>query len=108
MLGGRFAWHGIHTSTHIKAKGHVMKKSFRYLIIGLLGCSNPGLFNASADLEVSAAVQIRATAEFHEPLSPHGVWVEVGPYGRCWHPAHVAASRRAPCYGQGGWAAFGR
>ncbi len=80
-----------------------MKKSLRYLMIGLLGCSSPGLFNASADLEVSAAVHIRAPAEFYEPLSPHGVWVELGHYGRCWRPARLAVSWRPYCYGHWVW-----
>ena len=78
-----------------------MKKSLRCLIIGLLGCSSFGLFNASADLEVSTTVKIRATTEFHAPLSPHGVWVEAKTHGRCWRPARVAVSWRP--YSSGSW-----
>jgi len=80
-----------------------MKRSLRYLMIGLVGCLDPEPFNASADLEVSAAVQIHAATEFHAPLAPHGVWVDVGPYGRCWRPAHVAVSWRPYCYGHWVW-----
>jgi hypothetical protein len=54
-------------------------------------------------LEVSAAVQINATADFYEPLTPNGVWVEVGGYGRCWHPAGVAVSWRPYCDGIWVW-----
>ncbi|HTL58939.1 MAG TPA: hypothetical protein VL361_24845, partial [Candidatus Limnocylindrales bacterium] len=55
------------------------------LLLLLVGFSG-GLFPALADLEVSASVQIHAKAEFEAPLGAHGTWVEVGSYGRCWHP----------------------
>jgi len=60
-----------------------------------------GVFNCAADLEVSAGVQIHAQAEFYEPLASHGTWVEVGSYGRCWRPGHVAVEWRP--YGYGSW-----
>ncbi len=57
--------------------------------------------SASADLEVSASVQIHARADFEAPLTVHGTWVAVGSYGRCWRPAHVAVEWRP--YGCGEW-----
>ncbi len=56
---------------------------------------------ALADLEVGVSVQIHAKAEFEAPLAAHGAWVEVGSYGRCWRPAHVAVGWRP--YGAGEW-----
>src|SRR2546426_7680508 len=44
-------------------------------------------------LEVSAAVQIHARADFYAPLETHGAWIEVGSYGRCWRPTSVAVER---------------
>lgn len=58
---------------------------------------------ARADLEVSASVQIHAKADFEPGLAAHGTWVEVGHYGRCWRPAHVAASWRPYCAGEWVW-----
>ena len=64
---------------------------------------NPSLFRASAELEVSAGVSIHATTEFYEPLAPCGTWVEVGSYGRCWHPAGVVVGWRPYCNGYWEW-----
>jgi len=67
-----------------------------------------GASRAFADLEVSANVQIHATAEFEAPLAAHGTWVEVGSYGRCWHPAGVALGWRPYCTGEWVWTAYKR
>jgi len=69
-------------------------------IIVVLWC---GASRAVADLEVSASVQIHATAEFEAPLAAHGSWVEVGSYGRCWHPAGVVVEWRPYCTGEWVW-----
>src|ERR1044071_3372303 len=58
---------------------------------------------ARAELEVGASVQIHAKAEFEAPLAPHGTWVEVGSYGRCWRPAHVGVEWRPYCSGEWVW-----
>ena len=62
-----------------------------------------GVLKAHADLEVSAAISINATADFHVPLEPHGVWIEVGSHGRCWRPAGIAVGWRPYCYGRWVW-----
>ncbi len=58
-------------------------------------------FPAAADLEVTTSVQIHAKADIEAPLAAHGAWVEVGSYGRCWRPAHMAVGWRP--YGHGQW-----
>ena len=73
------------------------------LAIGVLGTMNFGLFNAAADLEVSASVAIHARTDFHAPLAAHGVWLEVGSYGRCWRPASIAVGWRPYAYGHWVW-----
>ena len=80
-----------------------MKTLKNSVAIGLVGSLSLGVFNASADLEVSASVQISATAEFHAPLATHGAWIEVGSYGRCWRPASVAVGWRPYCDGHWVW-----
>ena len=52
-----------------------------------------------AATEFSASVQINSSADFYQPLAPMGTWVEVGTYGRCWHPAHVDVEWRPYCEG---------
>jgi len=84
-------------------KGLIMKMLLNALVIGLVGGFSLGAFRASADLEVSAAVQIHANADFDAPLAPHGAWIEVGSYGRCWRPAGVAVDWRPYCYGHWVW-----
>ncbi len=56
-----------------------------------------------ADLEVSGGVRIQATAAVYAPLAAEGTWVEVGGYGRCWHPTGVAVEWRPYCYGHWVW-----
>ena len=80
-----------------------MKSLARILCIGALGAATICPFRAAADLEVSGAVSIRATADFHAPLAAHGAWIEVGSYGRCWRPASVAVEWRPYCYGHWVW-----
>ena len=80
-----------------------MKIRLIVIAVGLTGSLCLGLFRASADMEVSAGVSIHSTAEFYDPLTAHGTWVEVGSYGRCWHPAGVAAGWRPYCDGYWEW-----
>jgi len=47
----------------------------------------------------SPVVVIQAETDFYEPLSPHGEWVVVGSYGRCWRPTRVEAGWRPYCDG---------
>lgn len=58
---------------------------------------------AQAMLEVSASVNIQAKADFYGPLSARGTWVEVGTYGRCWHPTGVVVGWRPYCDGYWVW-----
>ena len=80
-----------------------MKKNGNVFAIALVGSLGLAVLNARADLEVSAAVSIHAEGDFYAPLAAQGEWVEVGPYGRCWHPAHVAVEWRPYCAGYWEW-----
>ena len=80
-----------------------MKMILNRFVIGLVSSLSLGALSASANLEVSAAVQIHANADFEAPLAPQGAWIEVGSYGRCWRPAGVAVDWRPYCYGHWVW-----
>src|ERR1044071_9393400 len=71
--------------------------------IALTGSLALSALNVLADLEVAADIHISAATDFYEPLSANGAWVEVGTYGRCWHPAHVAGDWRPYCDGTWVW-----
>ncbi len=75
----------------------------KVLALALAGGVGLGAFNAPANLEVSAAVQINAAADFYDPLAPSGTWVEVDDFGRCWHPSGVAVDWRPYCDGTWVW-----
>jgi hypothetical protein len=51
--------------------------------------------------EESPVVVIQTENDFYEPLIPHGEWVMVGSYGRCWRPTRVEAGWRP--YADGHW-----
>lgn len=72
-------------------------------LLGLMAVVSGITAPALAELEVSASVQIHARAESEAPLSAHGKWVEVGSYGRCWHPAGVVVGWRPYCTGEWVW-----
>ena len=56
---------------------------------------------AMPDINVTAAVEIHDRADFYQPLSSLGRWLEVGQLGRCWHPAGIGATWRP--FGNGEW-----
>ncbi len=80
-----------------------MKALRATMAIGLAATLMLGTWQAWAEFEVSAGVQINATTDFVAPLASLGVWTEVGSYGRCWRPAHVAAGWRPYCDGHWVW-----
>jgi len=82
-----------------------MKKRTNLLALGIAAWSflSPGSLPAWADLEVSASVQIHASADFYTPLSSCGSWVDVRTYGRCWRPAGVVMGWRPYCDGNWVW-----
>ncbi len=49
----------------------------------------------------SSVVVIQAESDFYEPLAPHGEWVVVESYGRCWRPTRVEVGWRP--YADGYW-----
>jgi hypothetical protein len=66
-----------------------MKTSRLVFFAGLLGSLSLGAMRTDAYHEVSASIEIRAEADFYQPLGDYGTWVEVAPYGRCWHPVAI-------------------
>src|SRR5439155_21113565 len=84
-----------------RRKGSYMKKRLVILLLGVATSLIAWPIAAKADIAFSAGLEIRSPADFYEPLTPYGGWVEVRSYGRCWHPARVAAGWRP--YGIGHW-----
>jgi len=80
-----------------------MKTPLSLRLLGSLACLGLTLSNATAELEVSASVQIHTKTEFEAPLCAHGTWVEVGPHGRCWRPAGLSLEWRPYCAGEWVW-----
>jgi hypothetical protein len=68
----------------------------------LAGISGLVVSRVSAKYEVSAGISIQSTADFYQPLSASGQWVQIGGYGQCWHPA-VTLEWRPYCNGYWEW-----
>jgi len=64
----------------------------------ILGALGP---QARGDVSVSFGFRIHAVADFYDPLSSLGAWVDIGPYGRCWHPNDIGPDWRP--YTDGAW-----
>jgi hypothetical protein len=84
-----------------------MKAVKHCLVLGLIGFLFLATPRAFARLEVHGSVTISAAADFHIPLAPHGAWVEVDTYGRCWRPAGIAVTWRPYCHGEWVWTDHG-
>jgi len=80
-----------------------MRTTLKQIMIMVAAMASLSACTAHAELEVSAAFSIHAATDFYAPLASCGAWVEVAPYGRCWHPARVAAGWRPYCYGHWVW-----
>lgn len=80
-----------------------MKALVKIIGMGLIGSLFINGFSSNAAVQVSASVQINATADFYAPLGTLGTWVTVGSYGRCWHPSGVAVTWRPYCDGTWVW-----
>ena len=80
-----------------------MRTTLKLVTIGLVSSFSLGALTARANLEVSAAVSVHATADFYAPLASSGAWVDAGSYGRCWRPAGVAVEWRPYCSGHWVW-----
>ena len=75
------------------------------LIVLLMACSamTASVPRARAQVELSASFQIIAPTDFYQPLTPLGTWVDVGTYGRCWHPRDVDAGWQPYTVGSWEW-----
>ena len=63
-----------------------------FLASAALTAAVPRAAHAQVDVNVSAdmpGIQIHAVADFYQPLADYGSWVDVSPYGRCFHPSDV-------------------
>ena len=66
-----------------------------------------GAMETFGAVAVSASVRINAVSDFHQPLAAQGTWVEVGTYGSCWRPAHVAVGWQPYVSGSWAWTDYG-
>jgi hypothetical protein len=80
-----------------------MKTRVKFILIGVIAALSFGSWRATANLEVSAGITINSPAQFYDPLASSGVWVDVGRFGRCWHPRSVGFGWRPYCVGQWQW-----
>ena len=85
------------------------------MIVVLIACaavvgSSPDIVRAQVGVGVSANIetpnvdiQINSASDFNQPLQPYGAWVDVGSYGRCWHPRDIAADWQPYTVGHWEW-----
>lgn len=72
----------------------------------LMACAAMALSAPSAvraEVNISASVQINAPTDFYQPLTPYGAWVDVGSYGRCWHPRDIEVGWQPYTVGSWEW-----
>ena len=49
---------------------------------------------ASAPIGAGGTFGINSVADFYSPLAPYGMWLNVGSFGRRWHPTNVGPGWR--------------
>src|ERR1051326_2921207 len=79
-----------------------MKTRLAVLMVGLT-CLWAARVSSQAAVSFSAGIEINAASDFYDPLTPYGEWVDVGSYGRCWHPVDVEPGWRPYCEGHWEW-----
>lgn len=82
-------------------------KNLKLWTLGLVGCLGLCVSSARADLEVGATANVRATADFEEPLTKLGTWFDEAKRGRSWRPNGVAQEWRPYCNGRWDWTDVG-
>ncbi len=87
------------TRTHTETT--TLKMFLKMMLVGLIGSLSLGVFTARAEVDISVGVDVSSASDFYGPLNDSGSWVDVGSYGRCWHPRDVSADWRP--YGDGHW-----
>src|SRR5689334_23675614 len=90
-------------STHISNERRIMTKRLAVLVASLATILALGQYPARAAVDISAGIQINATADFNAPLQPYGTWVDFRSYGRCWHPTQIEADWRPYTVGHWEW-----
>ncbi|HWD91093.1 MAG TPA: DUF6600 domain-containing protein [Verrucomicrobiae bacterium] len=80
-----------------------MKQRMAFVLMACAALVAAGPRSARAAVDLSASIQINADSDFYSPLQPYGAWVDVSSYGRCWHPAHVAADWEPYTVGSWEW-----
>src|SRR5215471_4511009 len=70
------------------------------LLAAALGLS---ITRLDAEVAFSAGLEIQSVSDFYTPLTSCGTWYSMPAYGRCWHPAAVAAVWRPYSVGHWEW-----
>ncbi len=78
-------------------------KRLNIFVCGLVAAFACGDFRCLGQVQISAGIQINSPADFYQPLTPYGSWVDVANYGRCWHPSGVGTDWRPYENGQWVW-----
>lgn len=65
--------------------------------------STPNIVRAQVGISANIDIQINSPSDFYQPLEPYGAWVDVGSYGRCWHPREIGADWQPYTIGHWEW-----
>src|SRR3569833_2964564 len=64
---------------------------------------SPNAVRAQVGISANVDIQINSPSDFYQPLESYGAWVDVGNYGRCWHPREIAADWQPYTIGHWEW-----
>src|SRR5882724_1601742 len=84
-----------------------MKIRLIVLLCAATGMLGPNTFRVRGEVSFSAGFEINSRTDFYDPLAASGAWVDVRPYGQCWHPARVEAGWRPYTVGHWEWTDVG-
>jgi len=85
---------------HMNRSNRLAAKCGMVLCSALLTCATYGQPSIAIGVSIPLpSVVIHTESDFYQPLAPHGEWVVIGGYGRCWRPARVEVGWRPYCNG---------
>jgi hypothetical protein len=100
-LSGSKQWPGSNGSGNQRNERIEMKTRTAVMLAGLACGLINGVPATRAEITFSAGIEISSSADFYQPLSSYGAWVDVSTYGRCWHPSRLDRAWRP--YTTGYW-----
>jgi len=74
-----------------------------FIACAAMTMSSPNIVRGQVGISADVDIQINSPSDFYQPLDSYGAWVDVGSYGRCWHPRDIGTDWQPYTIGHWEW-----